>query len=121
MKVFDKHTNSYDTCYEKKCKQYYFFSYCLFLKVLVVFYSNTHKLIKVITIVYLTGNSPCMVDFMIWPWFERVPVLTVIAPEAEIDSKKFPHLTSWMKLMMQLPAVQQTYDCLLYTSPSPRD
>lgn len=51
-----------------------------------------------------------MVDFMIWPWFERIPVLTIIAPEAEIDPNKFPHLSSWMKLMMELPAVQETYE-----------
>lgn len=59
---------------------------------------------------YFGGSSPCMVDFMVWPWFERIPVLTIIAPEAEIDPNKFPHLSSWMKLMMELPAVRETYE-----------
>ncbi|XP_062567944.1 glutathione S-transferase omega-1-like [Saccostrea cucullata] len=59
---------------------------------------------------YFGGSSPCMVDFMIWPWFERVPILSIIAPEAEVNSKEFPHLSSWMKLMMELPAVKETYE-----------
>ncbi|XP_048732551.1 glutathione S-transferase omega-1-like [Ostrea edulis] len=59
---------------------------------------------------YFGGASPCMVDLMVWPWFERIPVLTVVAPEAKLDPKEFPHLSSWMKVMMELPAVKETYE-----------
>jgi len=49
-----------------------------------------------------------MVDFMIWPWFERLGVLTIIAPETEITSATFPNLSSWMTRMFDLPAVKAT-------------
>jgi glutathione S-transferase len=55
------------------------------------------------------GEKPCMVDFMIWPWFERIAVISTVAPETDITHDRFPHLTKWMTRMQQIPAVKNTY------------
>jgi glutathione S-transferase len=41
-----------------------------------------------------------MVDFMIWPWFERIAVISTVAPEVDITHDRFPHLTKWMTRML---------------------
>nr|ADC35418.1 glutathione S-transferase [Pinctada fucata] len=58
---------------------------------------------------YFGGGSPCMVDFALWPWFERLGVITVIAPETDVTSEEYPHLSTWIARMMELPAVKKTY------------
>ena len=55
------------------------------------------------------GAKPYMVDFMIWPWFERIAVISTVAPETDITHDRFPHLTKWMTRMQQIPAVKNTY------------
>lgn len=46
---------------------------------------------------------------MIWPWFERIGVISVVAPETDITEDRFPRLTAWMKRMYEIPAVINTY------------
>jgi hypothetical protein len=48
-----------------------------------------------------------MVDYMIWPWFERHVYLKSIL-EYELDTEKFPKLVSWIDRMKKLPAVKET-------------
>ena len=49
-----------------------------------------------------------MVDFMIWPWFERLPVVNAMVPETQITTSNYPTLAAWIDNMYQLPAVKQT-------------
>ena len=50
-----------------------------------------------------------MVDFHIWPWFERMPVLKDMTGYDLLPRDKFPKLIQWTKSMMELPAVKETY------------
>lgn len=50
-----------------------------------------------------------MVDFMIWPWFERLECISKVAPETDITNINFPLLACWMERMNQIPAVQNTF------------
>ncbi|KAG8435308.1 hypothetical protein GDO86_013313 [Hymenochirus boettgeri] len=53
---------------------------------------------------FLGGSCVSMVDYMIWPWFERF---------AFADMKEFlnktPRINQWYQLMLQDPAVKATY------------
>lgn len=62
---------------------------------------------------YFGGSSPAMVDYMIWPWFERFAFLK-LAIEYEFSSDRFPKLTAWMERMKQLSEVQETASNIEY-------
>lgn len=47
-----------------------------------------------------------MVDYMLWPWFERLPLLKEMV-NFEFDTKKYPKLAGWIERMKQLPAVKE--------------
>lgn len=49
-----------------------------------------------------------MADFMLWPWFERLPVVNAVVPETTITTSNFPLLASWIRHMYELPAVKKT-------------
>ena len=51
---------------------------------------------------YFGGNEVGMLDFMLWPWIERLP--TVCPLSAEVH----PNLTNWFNLMQLDPAVKET-------------
>ncbi|XP_066457119.1 glutathione S-transferase omega-1-like isoform X2 [Eleutherodactylus coqui] len=53
---------------------------------------------------YFGGQSVSMVDYMMWPWFERVNVFDVLE-----FLEKTPRINAWYKLMLQDPAVKETY------------
>lgn len=57
---------------------------------------------------FFGGKKVCMADFMLWPWFERIPVVNAIVPETTITSSNFPLLASWIRHMYELPAVKKT-------------
>ncbi|RUS86113.1 hypothetical protein EGW08_006133 [Elysia chlorotica] len=59
---------------------------------------------------YFGGNQPAMIDFLLWPHFERLPALTVLTSNPRItpDSQHLPWLATWMEAMLQLPAVKAT-------------
>ncbi|KAL4234561.1 Glutathione S-transferase omega-1 [Mactra antiquata] len=57
---------------------------------------------------FFGGDKVCMVDFMLWPWFERIGVVNAIVPATKITSEKFPRLSKWVEHMYQLPAVKMT-------------
>ncbi|KAM8923878.1 glutathione S-transferase omega-1-like [Pelodytes ibericus] len=53
---------------------------------------------------YFGGDSVSMVDYMIWPWFERFISLDL----QEIISQTL-HVSKWYELMLKDPAVKATY------------
>ncbi|XP_050399462.1 glutathione S-transferase omega-1 isoform X1 [Patella vulgata] len=56
---------------------------------------------------YFGGNNkPCMVDFALWPWFERLELLE--EKGFKLTEAEFPNLSAWVKTMYQLPAVKAT-------------
>ncbi|GFS21673.1 glutathione S-transferase omega-1 [Elysia marginata] len=59
---------------------------------------------------YFGGTQPAMIDFMLWPHFERLPALTMLTSDPRItpEPQNLPRLAAWMKVMMSLPAVQAT-------------
>ena len=74
--------------------------------------------------IYSTGKQPTMVDYLIWPWIERLPMIKDSSnnPQSEsksnfqsnknlftsVSSSAFPHLYKWMLAMFELPAVKET-------------
>ncbi|XP_075072289.1 glutathione S-transferase omega-1-like [Mixophyes fleayi] len=50
---------------------------------------------------YFSGKSVSMIDYMIWPWFNIF--------DAKEYLEKTPHIGAWYNLMMQDPAVKETY------------
>lgn len=60
---------------------------------------------------FFGGKLPAMVDFLLWPHFERLPALTLLTYNTRItpDPERLPQLTVWMKEMLSLPAVQATW------------
>ncbi|CAH2217184.1 jg2768 [Pararge aegeria aegeria] len=54
---------------------------------------------------YLGGDEPGYVDYMIWPWFERLLVFKEDNPNLKIDSEKFKILTAYLDKMKKDPAV----------------
>ncbi len=67
---------------------------------------KTFFLISFLKLFFFKGTKEGMVDYMIWPWFERFPVLKDFG-NFEFDCKKFPKLAAWIERMKQLPAVQE--------------
>ena len=62
---------------------------------------------------YLAGEYS-IADIATWPWIAR-------HPRQRMDLHEYPNLLRWYLAIAGRPAVQRGYDCLLYTSPSPRD
>jgi pyrimidodiazepine synthase len=56
---------------------------------------------------YFGGSEPAMVDYMLWPWFERIPSLTETGFVLNGDGKQ-PKLAAWLKAMQTNEAVQKT-------------
>ncbi|XP_052741767.1 pyrimidodiazepine synthase isoform X2 [Bicyclus anynana] len=54
---------------------------------------------------YLGGDAPGYVDYMIWPWFERLLVLNKDDARASIDPKKFELLMAYLDKMKRDPAI----------------
>ncbi|XKL69640.1 hypothetical protein PGB90_007409 [Kerria lacca] len=55
-------------------------------------------------------NKPHMVDYMIWPWFERMEALPVLyGSEAQIPVDRFPNLIKWISIIKNDSAVQKHY------------
>ena len=43
-----------------------------------------------------------MLDYMVWPWFERLPLMHTLSADVH------PNLTSWFNLMQNDSAVKET-------------
>lgn len=56
---------------------------------------------------FFFGPCPGMVDYMMWPWFERIPMLKVLGGDSfAVPKDRFPKLISWSLEMLKDPAVQ---------------
>uniref|UniRef100_A0A8D8UH50 Pyrimidodiazepine synthase n=1 Tax=Cacopsylla melanoneura TaxID=428564 RepID=A0A8D8UH50_9HEMI len=59
---------------------------------------------------YLAGSSPGMVDYMIWPWIERLPVLAQIGgAEFVLPQDKCAQIIKYSNLMKEDPAVKEYF------------
>nr|KAG5702776.1 hypothetical protein BaRGS_003650 [Batillaria attramentaria] len=56
----------------------------------------------------ITCGQVAMVDYMLWPWFERLPILAKVFPDADLSETNFPQLFAWTQTMLATPAVQET-------------
>ncbi|XP_030570781.1 pyrimidodiazepine synthase [Drosophila novamexicana] len=51
---------------------------------------------------YFGGDKPGFVDYMIWPWFERLAVLKYVLGERySFDSQRFAKLSAWIELLLK--------------------
>jgi len=51
---------------------------------------------------YFFGVQPGMVDYMIWPWMERLPMVQNLIGDTKIISNdRFPNLINWIGAMME--------------------
>jgi pyrimidodiazepine synthase len=55
---------------------------------------------------YFGGSTPAMVDYMLWPWFERFPLLNEKGFILNTDGKH-PKLAAWIRTMENDKNVQQ--------------
>jgi glutathione S-transferase len=56
---------------------------------------------------FFGGSKPAMIDYMIWPWFERIPSLKEAGFVLNADGKQ-PKLAAWVKAMQENDAVKKT-------------
>jgi len=55
---------------------------------------------------WFTGPKPALLDFVLWPWFERFYALTYINQDLKLPADRFPRLIAWQSAMCRLPAVK---------------
>ncbi|XP_047099105.1 pyrimidodiazepine synthase-like isoform X2 [Schistocerca piceifrons] len=55
---------------------------------------------------YFGGARPGMLDYMIWPWAERMEALRAMHPDVKLPLQDFPRLMAWGAAMKQDPAVR---------------
>ncbi|ALC43102.1 CG6776, partial [Drosophila busckii] len=59
---------------------------------------------------YFSGSQPGYVDYMLWPWFERFPVLEYYLKERySFDKQRFAKISAWIELMLKDPVVQSHF------------
>lgn len=56
---------------------------------------------------WLAGAMPALVDMMVWPWFERFAALSEIDSRLGLSHERFPRICMWQSAMARLPAVKQ--------------
>ncbi|CAL8102293.1 unnamed protein product [Orchesella dallaii] len=58
--------------------------------------------------VFFAGEQPGMLDYMIWPWIERIPIFKSKVPDLfdyDAAKKQNPHLEKWRQAMKKDAAV----------------
>ncbi|XP_050573192.1 pyrimidodiazepine synthase-like [Bombus affinis] len=59
---------------------------------------------------FFHGSSPGMLDFMIWPWWERSDVIRVLrGDQFTIPRDRFKRLLEWRSAMKENPVVRASY------------
>lgn len=61
-------------------------------------------------LLFHAGEKAAFIDYMIWPWLERLPVLTQY--NSDVNMTSFPLVRQWREEMLCLPEVQK---CLFST------
>lgn len=60
--------------------------------------------------IFFSGDKPGMVDYMLWPWAERSPTVTLVLKEMlPVTEDKFVNIQLWKKAMRELPEVEEIY------------
>ena len=57
---------------------------------------------------FFGGKTTGILDYMIWPWFERFRKLKSLTKDYDLDKERFPKLRNWICRMLQLPEVKST-------------
>ncbi|CAG5135284.1 unnamed protein product [Candidula unifasciata] len=57
---------------------------------------------------YFGGKTPAMIDFYMWPLFERFQAYGTRNKKIYIDKSNYPKLAEWLEALKTLPAVQAT-------------
>nr|XP_022905441.1 pyrimidodiazepine synthase-like isoform X1 [Onthophagus taurus] len=58
---------------------------------------------------FFNGSEPGMVDYMIWPWVERIPIIpNAIELYEALRFERFERLRKWFGLMMEHSVVKKT-------------
>jgi glutathione S-transferase len=57
------------------------------------------------------GTSPGAVDYLIWPWFERLPAIQLFSPQFSeaVKQEDFPDFFGWIERMKATDAVKKLY------------
>lgn len=59
---------------------------------------------------FFGGAKPGMLDLMIWPWLERIPLLATLGGDSfTLPSKRLPNLTNWTAAMLSQEPVRNSY------------
>lgn len=58
---------------------------------------------------FFGGEKIAMIDYMMWPWFERLVVLAETVPAVNWSETSFPRTYGWTKSMLADPAVKETF------------
>ncbi|XP_016978847.1 pyrimidodiazepine synthase [Drosophila rhopaloa] len=59
---------------------------------------------------FFGGDKPGFVDYMIWPWFERLSVIKLKLPEEyNFDEKRFSKIAQWIALLKEDSVVKSFY------------
>ncbi|XP_034481160.1 pyrimidodiazepine synthase-like [Drosophila innubila] len=59
---------------------------------------------------YFGGDKPGYVDYMIWPWFERLSVLQFVLKEAyNFDKQRYAKISAWIDLLTKDEVVQSFF------------
>lgn len=53
------------------------------------------------------GDKPSMLDFHIWPWYERMSPFKEMGIDM-LPEEKFPNMNKWVSRMLEIPAVKET-------------
>lgn len=61
---------------------------------------------------FFGGDSPKMMDYMIWPWTERAGVLEVFFQQKIDLSNEIPRIYKWCSAMRNVSGVKETFTSL---------
>lgn len=64
--------------------------------------------LKMLGTPFFGGQTPNMTDFMIWPWIERLPCMSLCWPGEKFDvPSSLAQYNGWVEKMREVPAVKQ--------------
>nr|QVK45136.1 GSTo1 [Pagiophloeus tsushimanus] len=60
---------------------------------------------------FFGGDRPGMIDYMLWPWAEVVPMIAakVGVDKLPVNDNQIPSLRIWAKTMLQVPVVKELF------------
>jgi len=58
---------------------------------------------------FFGGDLPGMLDYMIWPWFERIDAFGTVIPDFVVPTDRYKKLDEWKEAMKEDDAVKTSY------------